>query len=271
MTYEIIWIRHGESCGNENPLAYQEGDPSVELTEEGWRQAVRAGQFLEQYLEDNGADGEMPEFLVGEFMRHRQTYRGIWMGAGQEGEPPKKFDSRLNEQSFGVLPYMIGKDGEFESLSKEYSKQVRDGNPFSASAMHGESARFTHALVKSLMDGTLERDREEGQNKIVLVTSGRVIQTALMNWFHLPSESIENGQLKNPNNCDIISIKGQSGDWSATKIYDGPSGEARSEDYIAGIEPLSMPEVPDFILDDPEFQDLDADNGSEPDVGHNDL
>ncbi len=256
-TYELLWIRHGKSQGNEDPFIYTEGDPNVELTEKGWRQAVLAGQFLKDYLADDGG-AESANFLVGEFMRHRQTYRGLWHGLGMGGEPPKRFDSRLNEQSFGVLPYMIGKEGEFETLSKEYSKQVRDGNPFSASAMHGESARFTHALVKSLMDGTLQRDKEKGDNRIVLVTSGRVIQTAVMNWFHLPSQSIENGQLKNPNNCDIIRIKGNDENWAATRIYDGKNAQPRNDNIIEGIEPLSVPDVPDFILND-------------NDLGHNDL
>lgn len=250
--YELLWIRHGESQGNENPLIYTEGDPNVELTEKGWRQAVRAGQFLQDYLAADGG-GEEANFLVGEFMRHRQTYRGVWHGMGMEGEPPKRFDSRLNEQSFGVLPYMIGKEGDFETLSKEYSKQVWQGNAFSASAMHGESARFTHALVKSLMDGTLERDKENGQKRIVLVTSGRVIQTAVMNWFHLPSQSIESNELKNPENCDIIRIQGNDKNWEATRIYDGKNGQPSNENYIEGIEPLSVPNVPDFILKDPDL------------------
>ncbi len=259
--YEILWIRHGESMGNDDPLNYQIGDPNVELTEEGWRQAVRAGQYLRQYLEETAQEDEaMPVFLVGEFMRHRQTFRGIWHGMGMEGEPPKRFDSRLNEQSFGVLPFMIGKDGEFESLSKEYSKKVYKGNTFSASATHGESARFTHSLVKSLMDGTLERDKEEGQKRFVMVTSGRVIQTAVMNWFHLPSDSIANGEMENPNNCDIISIHGHEKNWQAHKIYDGPTAQGCNEDYVADITPLDVPPVPDFILDDPELSPTDEDN-----------
>ncbi len=186
---------------------------------------------------------------------------------GQEGEPPARFDSRLNEQSFGVLPFMIGKDGEYESISAEYSKQVRNTNPFSASALHGESARDASGHIKNFIDGTLKRDMEEGHKRIVIVTSGRVMQTALMNWFHLPSESIESGQLKNPNNCDIISISGSPKNWEATKIYDGPSAQGCEIDYIEGIEPLSIPPVPENIADEPEFDDLFPHD----DQGHDDV
>ncbi len=262
--YEIIWIRHGESEGNENPEAYQEGDPKVALTDEGVRQGIRAGRFLGDYL---GDDVDDVLFVSGEFMRHRQTYGAIWKGMGQEGDPPARFDSRLNEQSFGVLPFMIGKDGEYESISAEYSKQVRNTNPFSASALHGESARDASGHIKNFIDGTLKRDMEEGHKRIVIVTSGRVMQTALMNWFHLPSESIESGQLKNPNNCDIISISGSPKNWEATKIYDGPSAQGCEIDYIEGIEPLSIPPVPENIADEPEFDDLFPHD----DQGHDDV
>lgn len=257
--YEIIWVRHGLSEGNEDPEAYQEGDPKVHLTDEGVRQGIRAGRFLGEYL---GDDVDDVLFVSGEFMRHRQTYGALWKGMGQDGSPPERFDARLNEQSFGVLPFMIGEDGEYETVSQHYSKKVRDTNAFSASALHGESARDASGHIKSFIDGTLKRDMEEGHKRIVVVTSGRVIQTALMNWFHLPSESIENGQLKNPNNCDIISISGSPKNWSATKIYDGPSATAQDIDYIEGIEPLTIPDVPDHIADEPEFEDLKHTGGS---------
>tara|TARA_R110001592_G_scaffold3525_31_gene20189 strand:+ start:5853 stop:6680 length:828 start_codon:yes stop_codon:yes gene_type:complete len=263
--FEILWIRHGESQGNENPEMYQLGDPQVALTDEGIRQGIRAGVFLAEYLEDTGNAQDDPLFVAGEFMRHRQTYGAIWQGMGMDGAPPERFDSRLNEQSFGVLPFMIGKDGDYETLSRAYSKQVRDVNPFSASALHGESARDTSAHIKSFIDGTLKRDMDEGHKRIVVITSGRVIQTALMNWFHLPSDSIENGQLKNPDNTDIISIRGTQKDWTATKIYDGPSGQACAIDYIDGIEPLSIPPVPDHIASEPEFSDLLSPDGQDHD------
>ena len=258
--YEIIWVRHGQSEGNENPEAYQEGDPNVHLTDEGVRQAIRAGRYLGEYLCDDVDD---VLFVSGEFMRHRQTYGALWKGMGQDGSPPERFDARLNEQSFGVLPFMIGQDGDYENLSREYSKRVRDANPFSASALHGESARDASGHIKSFIDGTLKRDMEEGHHRIVVVTSGRVIQTALMNWFHLPSEAIENGQLKNPENCDIISISGSPKNWSATKLYDGPSATAQDIDYIEGIEPLSIPEIPDHIAEEPEFADLKTPDGND--------
>ena len=263
--YEILWVRHGESQGNVDPQAYaNDGDPQVELTEEGWKQAVRAGRFLGAYLQDQGIK-EWPHIFLGEFIRHQQTLSGLIQGmkdAGFEGEPEIYPDSRLNEQSFGVLPYMQGKEGDFEQLSKTYSKTVRDDAPYSARPLHGESRRDTEAFVKQFIDGTLKRDMEEGKNPVLIVTSGAVINAAVKSWFHLPMKAWDEASLQNPGNCDIRRISGTPKDWSVTKIYDGVSGAPCHENVIEGIERLTaatLPPVPGKILselrnEDPQSQ-----------------
>ncbi len=252
--YEVLWVRHGESQGNINPLAYaDDGDPQVELTEEGWKQAVRAGRFLGTYLIQQG-NREWPHIFLGEFIRHQQTLSGIIQGmkdAGFEGEPDIYPDSRLNEQSFGVLPYMQGNDGDFERLSKAYSKTVREDAPYSARPLHGESRRDAESFVKQFIDGTLKRDMEEGKNLVLVVTSGAVINAAVKSWFHLPMKAWDEGRLQNPGNCDIRRIAGTPKDWSVTKIYDGASGVPCHENVIEGIERLTaatLPPVPGNIL-----------------------
>lgn len=263
-TYELLWMRHGLSKGNVDPSAYGAGDPNVELDPVGWQQSVRLGGFLRGELQDQ----EEPVLLVcGEFLRHRQTLAGIRHGMGEEffeSMVKVHYDTRLNEQSFGVLPHMAGKEGEFEKLSMEYSKKAREGNHFSAAPLHGESIRATHDYTKSFIDGTLRRDMEDGHKKILLVTSGRVIQTALMNWFHIPMKELEEKRLKNPENCDVIKIAGNSKNWTATKIYDGPSATPYDVDFIQGLERISIPEVPDFIRLDPEFSHLNTDEIGPP-------
>lgn len=257
-TYELLWMRHGLSEGNVDLSAYEAGDPNVELNPVGWQQAVRLGEFLRGELKDQ----EEPALLVcGEFLRHRQTLAGIRYGMGAvffDAKVKVHYDTRLNEQSFGVLPHMAGKEGDFEKLSLEYSRKAREGNHFSAAPLHGESIRAAHDYTKSFIDGTLQRDMQEGHKKILLVTSGRVIQTALMSWFHLPMKELEEGRLKNPDNCDVIKIAGNSKNWTATKIYDGPSAMPCDVDFIKGIKPISIPDIPDFIRLDPEFLHLNA-------------
>lgn len=253
--YEILWVRHGESEGNVNPAAYAEdGDPQVELTDNGWRQAISAGRFLGKYLQER-QETEWPHIFLGEFVRHQQTLSGIIHGmkdAGFKGDPDIYPDSRLNEQSFGVLPYMLGKEGEFESLSSSYSRQVRDGAPYSARPMHGESRRDTEAFVKQFIDGTLKRDMEQGKDRILIVTSGAVINAAIKSWFHLPMKAWDEGRLKNPGNCDIRSLSGSPKNWSVTKIYDGTANTPADENVIEGIErqtAATLPPVPARILD----------------------
>ncbi len=255
-TYEILWIRHGESMGNEDEAAYTRdgGDPGVELTDTGWRQAISLGKFLKQYLHDIG-DKKYPHIFVGEFTRHEQTLSGILHGIGNNSfsdTPSINPDSRLNEQSFGVLPYMIDKDGDFEQISLEFSRIVREGNMYSARPTHGESRRDAEGFIKSFIDGTLKRDMKEGNKRIIIITSGAVINAATKSWFHLPMKAWNDGTLKNPNNCDIRSFKGKSKDWSVTKIYDGPNANPVNENIIEGIKHLSLdtlPKVPSHILE----------------------
>ncbi len=270
--YELLWIRHGESEGNKNEQAYaDEGDPNVGLTDKGWKQAIAAGKFLREHYQTQDIE-EWPLFVVGDFKRHQQTLAGILHGMGSdcfEEAPRIHTESRLNEQSFGVLPFMAGKDGEFETLSMEYSKQVRDKNPYSASALHGESRRFTEALIKDYIDGTLRRDMlEQGEDRIVHVTSGSVINAFRKSWFHLPMQAWDEGLIQTPNNCDVQRLNGKPRDWGMHKIYDGPSAQPlkQPQDLIAGMSRLthdSLPQIPDHILDDP---DLDG-----PELEHNDL
>lgn len=257
--YEILWIRHGLSEGNQDDLAYKKGDPLVQLTDEGWRQGIRAGRFLAQHFAQSDVK-EWPLFFVGEFDRHKQTLSAILYGmeSAFEGKPLIHGDSRLNEQSFGVLPYLLEQEGDFETLTRQYSKQVREGNFLSARPTHGESPRDTGAHIKSFIDGTLKRDMEQGHRHIVIVTSGRVMDMATLNWFHLPSKALEEGRLKGPNNCDILSFAGSPKNWAVTKIWDGPSATPRHENIIAGINPISfevLPQLPSHILSEQEFSE----------------
>lgn len=256
---EIIFIRHGLSEGNENPEAYQEGDPSVPLVDEGHRQLIRTGIGLDKYLKEREYKTS-PLYVRGEFRRHIESTNALKMGVGDAYFPkdmkPHR-DTRLNEISFGVLPHMIGKEGgDFEGLSLDYSKAVKEGNNFSAVPTHGESARFAHALMKSFLDGTVERDFNDGHDCIVCVTSGRPAQVGVMNLMHIPMSALEDGSLKNPNNGDMISVRGSKGNYIAEKIWDGPTATRVRENIMDDITPERDYETPDHIKDEKEFQHL---------------
>lgn len=256
---EIIFIRHGLSEGNENPLNYQEGDPNINLMDEGFRQLIRTGGGLDDYLEERGYT-KPPLFFHGEFNRHIQSFTSLRAGMGERYCPKDNkphHDTRLNEISFGVIPYMIGKENEFhESMSLQYSKAVKAGNNFSAAPTHGESSRLAHALMKLFLDGTIERDFEDGHDCIICVTSGRPIQVALMNLMHIPMRALEDGSLKNPDNGDMISIKGTKGNYTATRIWHGPTASKRADNIMDEVTPIPYFDVPKNIREEPEFADL---------------
>lgn len=253
---EIIWIRHGYTEGNDNDENYQKGDPNINLLDEGWRQLIRTGAGLNDYLHERGYT-KPPLFFHGELDRHIQSFEALRYGMGDDFCPPDAkvhHDTRLNEISFGVLPHMIGKQEEyFESMSLQYSKAVKKGNDFSAAAMHGESSRMAHAYMKLFLDGTIERDFEDGHECIVCVTSGRPIQVGLMNLMHISMRALENGSLKSPDNGDMISVKGTSQNLTATRIWHGPTATKRNDNIMDEVTPLPKFEVPDRIKAEPEF------------------
>lgn len=54
----ILLVRHGESLGNVDPLAYgRVGDPRIPLTAEGQRQVRGTGDFLASYYQAHPRDG----------------------------------------------------------------------------------------------------------------------------------------------------------------------------------------------------------------------
>lgn len=263
---EIIFIRHGRSEGNDNPLKYQEGDPNVNLTDEGKRQLIRTGMGLAEYLQERGYT-KPPLFVHGEFNRHIQSFEHLQFGMGEQFCPRAQkphHDTRLNEISFGAIPYMIGKEDQYyEGISLEYSKAVKDGNDFSAAALHGESSRMAHALMKTFLDGTVERDFDDGHDCIVCVTSGRPVQVALMNLMHIPMHALEDGSLKNPDNGDMVSVKGTKENYTATRIWHGPTASARNDNIMDEVTPLPKFGVADHIKNDPEFAHLRNDDVNE--------
>ncbi|MGH1375283.1 MAG: histidine phosphatase family protein [Alphaproteobacteria bacterium] len=254
---EILFIRHGLSEGNENPDAYIEGDPPVSLEREGTRQLIRSGMYTSEYLREQKYE-DWPLIVTGEFNRHLQSGGALMFGMGNafEGKPTIHHDTRLNEISFGILPHTRKSDGEVEGILNAYSKAVKEGNDFSAVPIFGESSRFAHIAMKSFLDGTAERDFQQGHDCMIIVTSGRPIQVGLMNLMHIPMSALEDGTLENPNNGDIISVRGTETNLIAEKIWDGPSATAVRENIMDNIEPISLVNVPDDIKNEPEFQHL---------------
>lgn len=262
--FTSLWIRHGLSKGNVAAAEYKGGDENVELTDEGWRQGIRLGQFLAKYLPEQGVT-KWPRFIVGEFKRHQQTTAAILhgMGAAFDGKPNVTSDHHLNEQSWGGLPFMHDSENESVKLSVQYSKATAKANKFQAKPIYGESPREVLGHVEEFTQNVLKPMRDAGEDMVICVTSGRVKEMAVMHICDLPSTMLYNPNLEKPGNCDVIRLDGLENCQQAIKIFDGASGKPAYKNVIEGIERLSidsLPTVPERIVSEPEFTTPDMDN-----------
>ena len=261
----ILLVRHGESEGNVDIRKYiEKGDSKVGLTEKGWRQAAGTGVFLKEFYERHGVI-DWPILFLSPYQRTRETLSGILHGmdGALPGEPKLYEDWRLSEKFFGAaslfeLPHPDMDPKVIETL-KALNRMVYANDPLSTRTAFGESTKDTRAMVKSLIDGTLRRDIDRGENEFLFVAHGAVIQAFIMNWMHLRIEDkskIGNicGLKGTPHNGDVIEISGTSGNWRVRKIWDGEDGTSMDADMLHGITPFSyrdLPPVPNFLTRSP--------------------
>lgn len=249
MPLRIFLARHGFSEGNENPENYAlRGDPNVELTDLGWQQAIRLGQFIESYLEEHPSPDETgPQLITSTHMRTRQTSAGILQGAGGIIRPEKvKVSPYLTEQDFGIFSHFHSDELRAQNfpLEAEFYKAARAKNPYHAKPLMGESPQDTQVRVAPL-SGTLMRDYAQGQNDHLLVTHGVTLRTFAMAFLHIDPHHYR--AFKNPENCSLYLIE-EIGTrrYSFTQIYDGERGEKVSIDWGDRLQMRKayLPKVP---------------------------
>jgi 2,3-bisphosphoglycerate-dependent phosphoglycerate mutase len=256
----ILLVRHGFSIGNENEENYTiYGDSNVPLTDRGWFQAYRAGEFLKSfYTEKSGAAIDPPRLWSSSFKRTLETTRGLLHGAQGAfvGEPILFEDPRLIEQSFGWLNHLRDqrKDmpnsemiDQFLALSRHFWSQ----EPFIARAPFGESPQDAYSRIDDFI-ATLSRDFKQGIFDHLIVSHGATIKAFMMRWFHLPMEAWS--QLKTPHNCDVFCIERDSyapvrptkAHWVIHKIFDGETGQPCHINPIAGLVKRRVEDLPQF-------------------------
>ncbi len=258
----ILLVRHGESEGNVDFMKYiEKGDSKVALTQTGWQQVVRTGEFLKDFYRKKGVT-TWPTIFLSPWNRTRQSLAGIVHGMDGHfsGKPKLYEDWRLSEKFFGAASYFEAPHEDMDpavikTLSL-LSKLVYQNDPLSASNMFGESTKQIRANVKSLMDGSLDRDiHQKGRREFLFVIHGAVIQAFIMNYMHIRYEDknkIGNAANfeGNPNNGDVIEISGTKGNWTAKKLWDGTAGKKMNRNVVAGLKPFSyddLPPVPNFL------------------------
>ncbi len=234
----ILLVRHGESLGNVDPLAYgRVGDPHIPLTAEGQRQVRGTGDFLASYYQAHPRDGRT----------HPQTVdTSTWLRAVQTEEAAtrhlpasqirfERHDS-LKEQSFGILYREHTHCGTrlkniLRRAAEEYLK-----NPFEAVPPEGESPAMHYQRVQLFMQKIKD---EQGITDRLIVAHGatnRHIITSLMGW---PPNTWKH--LENQRNGDVTLVQNDGNGFIVRKIYDGVSGTAVDYNPVVRVIPPGGP------------------------------
>jgi len=243
----ILLVRHGQSEGNLDTRAYVEkGDRRVELSELGWKQALGAGAFLANFYKDQQT---WPVMYNSSFMRTRQTLAGIMhhLRNAIADDPILREDPRLIEKHYGATNILThtdlsGVDPHFAEQFLAASNATHERDPFNTPNPMGESDKENLIAVRNFIDGSLARAIAKGHDDFLFVVHGAVIKNFLLTFAHLKMD--DRKKLRSPGNCDVIQISGSSRNWDYRLIYDGEAMQAADMEYMQGLEPFGLDDLP---------------------------
>ena len=213
---KIFLIRHGESIQNTKEN-YKIGlpDHKVYLSEEGRKQAIKTGEFLKKYVDENKIDLNKSVLWISPYERTRQTAKLINESLNIQ---KVKEDITLIEQRYGLFS-----DKEIELIKQMYPEEFKfydnyyqnDGK-FYAKLPQGESP-FDVALRTKQFIYTIFRDEDD---TLFVVSHGTTIKTIIMNWFHYPPEWFN--REPNMENASVRLIESENKISNEKYIYGGP-------------------------------------------------
>lgn len=221
------------------------GDSRARLDADHAHLSVKCGEFLHDYFNRTDTD-KWPLVWTSQFLRAQQTWTGIKQGIGQlfNHQATWHIDPRLNEQSFGLLPYMDhfkeSPNKAVAEAAKEFSQILYKADAFNNKTFMGESPKETLESVQNFLDGSFWRDVQQGQDDFLIISHGAVMKAFVMNWFHLYDLDTWK-DMPTPGNCDVWVIEGQPQNWSVQKIYDGEAAQNLLEHPINPIAHIKKP------------------------------
>ena len=222
--HRIILVRHGECHANTDESKFAtEPDYTIELTENGIRQAYEAGVKLKELVEN-----ETLYFYVSPFWRTRSTFENI-----VRSFPRSQFEyseePRLREQEWGYLR-------TYAEL-KQLKKERKEYGIFYYRFPGGEAGTDVYDRINDLL-GSLHRDfqRENYPRNCILVTHSLAIRLFIMRWFHLTVEEFE--QMLSPKNGQLVVLQLNE----ETDDYELLTPLERDENAVLRSRPIRLPD-----------------------------
>ncbi len=202
----ILLVRHGESISNVDARIYADmSDHVIPLSEKGWTQAAKAGEFLRDYFGTLPRDESYSavRMWTSPYRRTRETADAIESTLGGSISLDRREHINLCEQQFGLFDGIPDEELpiRFPNEFAHYQKCVDHEGKFWARVPLGES-RFDVAVRVRETFGTFLRDAERRQYKnIIVICHGVTLRAFVMQWLHLTPEWFE--AESTPGNCWI--------------------------------------------------------------------
>lgn len=184
----IKLVRHGLSESNTGKVKPELiGDFRVKLERKGIYQAKAVGKLI-------GADFIKESLLYrSPYQRTRQTMDHLVKGAGLDLDDVRIFeDPRLREVDTG-----------YEDYESQQKKRDQFGWFYYRYA-GGESPADCFDRVATFLDTFYRQIERKGATSGLIVSHGLTIRCIVMRFLHLSIEEFES--LRNPDNCDVITI-----------------------------------------------------------------
>lgn len=222
---DVIWMRHGESEGNVDPLAYSKvGDPLIQLTEKGKEQARLAGKriadrmwkrfeerhggFLSKYvipkIFTDCATSPTVMVYVSPYLRTRQTAREVLDVLQKENVVIEsvKEDARIREREFcGSFQPESGVNRNEENTYSRFFWRPANGGE-SCSDVYDRVCQFYDTLWRDLIRTRLFYTSDHNpvsDHTVLIVSHGLTMRVGLMRWLHWSPERFTRS--RNPPNC----------------------------------------------------------------------
>ena len=222
--HRIILVRHGECHANTDESKFAtEPDYTIELTENGIRQAYEAGLKLKELV-----GNETMYFYVSPFWRTRSTFENI-----VRSFPRSQFEyseePRLREQEWGYLRTYAG--------LKQLKRERKEYGIFYYRFPGGEAGTDVYDRINDLL-GSLHRDfqRKDYPRNCILVTHSLAIRLFIMRWFHLTVEEFE--QMLSPKNGQLVVLQLNE----ETDDYELLTSLERDENAVLRSRPIRLPD-----------------------------
>lgn len=257
--FRMFIVRHAESEANKDlAINQRKPDHAIELTDNGYEQADKVGEFLKQYISENIIAPEQTStpfirLWSSPYERTRKTSQGIINALGIRGEDDGGLlrDYRekdcLREQDFGIFEGMTKEEcaENFPEENKRYVRAKEWKGQYWAKMPQGESraevSQRVLSFISTIMRDTTTNDtRPEEVRNVIVVTHGVTARCLVKEFLNKEYEWVQDEP--NPDNASVRLIEDGIDKGYIFEGYKCEANKAKKPSYLKRFKRLMKTE-----------------------------